>query len=129
MTTSITKTDDQLRVDVEAELDWEPSGSRACGGRERNRSHLTHERTDSDIAGHVANVLEWSSPIPRGRVNAEVEKGWVTLRGEVDHDYQRRAVEHLMRHVGGVRGITNTITVKPRANPIDVKARIENSSR
>ncbi|MGH3764095.1 MAG: BON domain-containing protein [Pseudonocardiaceae bacterium] len=59
----------------------------------------------------------------------EVEQGWVTLRGEIDHDYQRRAVERLVRHVGGVRGISNTITVKPRANPIDVKARIENSFR
>jgi osmotically-inducible protein OsmY len=51
----------------------------------------------------------------------------VTLRGEVNHDYQRRAVERLIRHVGGVRGITNTITIKPRANPIDVKTRIESS--
>lgn len=163
MTTSSTKTDDQLRRDVEAELEWEPSVSanqigvavrdgvvtlsgqvgsywekwnalrateRVAGVRGVANGievNLTDERTDSDIAGHVANVLDWSSPIPRGQVKAEVEDGWVTLRGEVDHDYQRRAVEHLMRHVGGVRGITNTITVRPRANPIDVKARIETS--
>jgi osmotically-inducible protein OsmY len=163
MTTSSTKTDDLLRRDVEAELDWEPSVSanqigvavrdavvtlsgqvesywekwsavrateRVAGVRGVANEidvNLTHERTDSDIAGHVANVLDWSSPIPRGQVKAEVEQGWVTLRGEVDHDYQRRAVERLVLHVGGVRGITNTITVKPRANPIDVKARIENS--
>ena len=163
MTTSSTKTGDQLRRDVEAELEWEPSVSanqigvavrdgvvtlsgqvgsywekwnalrateRVAGVRGVANGievNLTDERTDSDIAGHVANVLDWSSPIPRGQVKGEVERGWVMLRGEVDHDYQRRAVERLMRHVGGVRGITNTITLKPRANPIDVKARIENS--
>jgi len=38
-------------------------------------------------------------------VKAEVEKGWVTLHGEVGADYQRRAREHLVRHVRGVRGI------------------------
>jgi osmotically-inducible protein OsmY len=90
---------------------------------------LGPERTDSDIAQHVANVLDWSSPIPRGQVKVEVEKGWVTLHGEVGADYQRRAGERLVRHVRGVRGITNAITIKPRANPTDIKVRIENSFR
>jgi osmotically-inducible protein OsmY len=87
--------------------------------------NLAHERTDTDIAHSVANVLEWSSPVPRDQVKAEVEKGWVTLNGEVAYDYQRRAAERAVRHIDGVRGISNRITIKPRANPIDVRARIE----
>jgi osmotically-inducible protein OsmY len=165
MTAPITKTDSDVRADVEEELHWELNeqaseigvtvrdGVVTLSGQVKSfwekwsaeravervvgvravandiEVPLGSERTDSDIAQHVANVLDWSSPIPRGQVKAEVEKGWVTLRGEVGADYQRRAPERLVRHVRGVRGITNAITIKPRANPIDVKVRIENSFR
>jgi osmotically-inducible protein OsmY len=53
-----------------------------------------------------------------------VEKGWVTLTGEVDWDYQRVAAAQLVLPLIGVSGITNAIALRPRSTPDDVGKRI-----
>jgi osmotically-inducible protein OsmY len=68
-------------------------------------------RDDSDIAVAIAHILENNVQIPAGRVQARVQSGWVTLEGEVEYDFQRREVERMVRHVGGVVGVTNLITI------------------
>ena len=82
-------------------------------------------RDDADIATAIAHVLEWNVQIPEGKVHARVQDGWVTLVGEVEHDYQRREVERMVRHVRGVVGVTDNVTVKPPPEPEAVKERIE----
>jgi osmotically-inducible protein OsmY len=82
-------------------------------------------RDDSDIARAIAHVLERNVQVPEGRVHATVERGWVTLEGDVDHDYQRREVERMARHVRGVTGVLNNITVRPPVNPAQVQTLIE----
>src|SRR5487761_1698653 len=82
-------------------------------------------RDDSDIARAIAHVLENNVQIPEGRVHARVENGWVTLDGEADHDFQRREVERMVRHVRGVIGVTDLIAVRPPAIPERVEAVIE----
>jgi osmotically-inducible protein OsmY len=84
-------------------------------------------RDDADIATAIAHVLEWNVQIPEGKVQARVQDGWVTLNGEVEHDYQRREVERMVRNVRGVVGVTDTITVKPPPGPEAVKEQIEES--
>jgi osmotically-inducible protein OsmY len=63
----------------------------------------------------VLNALHWDFAVPRHRVAAHCEKGWVTLTGEVDRPYQRSSAEAAARRVSGVVGVSNEITVKPRA--------------
>jgi osmotically-inducible protein OsmY len=82
-------------------------------------------RDDLDIAEAIAHVLEWNVQVPEDRVHATVEHGWVTLEGDVDHDHQRREVERMARHVRGVTGLLNNITVRPPANPAQVQTLIE----
>ncbi|HZC61156.1 MAG TPA: BON domain-containing protein [Streptosporangiaceae bacterium] len=82
-------------------------------------------RDDVDIAEAIAHVLEWNVQVPEDRVHATVEHGWVTLEGNVDHDHQRREVERMVRHVRGVTGLLNNITVRPPANPAQVQTLIE----
>ena len=82
-------------------------------------------RDDSGIAQAIAHVLEWNVQVPEDRVHATVEHGWVTLEGEVDHDYQRREVERMVRHVRGVTGVLNNITVRPPVNQAQVQTLIE----
>ena len=84
-------------------------------------------RDDSDIAKAIAHILENNVQVPEGRVHARVQNGWVTLDGEVDYDYQRREVERMVRHVRGVIGVTDTITVRPPANPERVREVIEDA--
>jgi osmotically-inducible protein OsmY len=82
-------------------------------------------RDDSDIARAIAHILEWNVQIPEGKVHARVQNGWVTLDGEVEHEYQRREVERMVRHVRGVTGVSNSITVTSPVSPDSVQAMIE----
>src|SRR5579875_506351 len=84
-------------------------------------------RDDADIATAIAHVLDWNVQIPEGKVHARVQGGWVTLEGEVEHDYQRREVERMVRNVRGVVGVTDNVTVRPPSEPEAVKEEIEES--
>jgi osmotically-inducible protein OsmY len=84
-------------------------------------------RDDSGIATAIAHVLEWNVQIPQDAVRARVQSGWVTLDGEVEHDYQRREVERMVRQIRGVLGVTDTITVRPPTTPEQVQDVIEDA--
>jgi osmotically-inducible protein OsmY len=86
-------------------------------------------RDDSDIATAIAHVLDNNVQIPPGRVQARVQAGWVTLEGEVDHAFQRREVERMVRQVRGVAGVTDMITVTPPVSPERVEETIEDTFR
>jgi osmotically-inducible protein OsmY len=88
-----------------------------------------HERTDTDIAEAAASALRWKTLVPTERVKVAVTKGWVTLEGEASWQYQKDAAFDAVHHLVGVRGVTNLITVKPRASATEVKSRIESAFR
>ena len=58
-----------------------------------------------DIRAEVANALHWDIAIPRHRVTAKVDGGWVTLQGVVEWAYQRSLAEAAVRRVPGVTAI------------------------
>lgn len=80
---------------------------------------------DSKIAERISNVLQWNIAIPESAIQAKVHDGFVTLTGEVDWQHQRVQVEQQVRHVSGIKGVVNAITLKKRATPENVKAKIE----
>ena len=61
------------------------------------------------------------------QAEASGRDGCITVKGEVDLESQRRAVQRAVRNLTGVRGVTNLITVRPRAtrSPEELKARTE----
>jgi osmotically-inducible protein OsmY len=84
-------------------------------------------RDDSDIATAIAHVLDNNVQIPAGQVQAEVQAGWVTLRGQVEYDFQRREVERMVRNVRDVVGVTDLVTVNPPVTPERVEEAIEDT--
>ena len=85
------------------------------------------ERTDSDIAAAALHALSWNSTIPQGKVHVTVDKGWITLKGDVEWQYQRQEAERVVRRLLGVKGVSNLIAVKPAATPSDLKRKIEDA--
>ena len=85
----------------------------------------TSKRTDSDIARSTQNVLEWTAYLPPDRVRVKVENGWITLSGEVEWDFQRRAAVDAVRPLLGVVGVNDQITIKPKVSSTLVKSEIE----
>lgn len=88
-----------------------------------------HARTDSDIAEAAVSALRWKTLVPQGHIKIAVSKGWLTLEGEVDWQYQKDAAFDAVHFLVGVHGVTNLITVKPRASATEVKSRIEAAFR
>jgi osmotically-inducible protein OsmY len=83
-------------------------------------------RTDTEIAQAVRQALEWDPLIPPKRIQTTVTTGWVTLSGTVDRWTQREDAAHAVRHLRGVVGVTNAITVVgPQAEPADIRTAIE----
>lgn len=82
------------------------------------------ERSDSDIARAATESLRLNSLVPDGKVQVEVENGWVTLTGEVDWGYQFASAEQCIRPLAGVRGLFNEITIKPRVKGEDIAKQI-----
>lgn len=83
-----------------------------------------HKRTDSEIAQAALATLRWHALVPDELIKVEVEDGWVTLTGQVDSRFQLTSAEHGIRSLIGVQGLTNKITVKPRASEQDISAEI-----
>jgi osmotically-inducible protein OsmY len=83
------------------------------------------EKTDADIAKAAVRALEWDAFVPIEKLDVTVSKGWVTIKGEVEWQYQKQDAERVVRRLQGVKGVSNLITVKPRATPDDLKKKIE----
>ena len=155
------KSDEELRRDVLAELEYEPSidarkigvavedgivtltgevpsfaekwnAERAVERVEGVRGIVNKievkpigEFSDADIAREAADALRWNLMVPPGKVIPKVENGYITLTGEVNYEFQRRAAEKAVRYIPGVKGIINLVTVKPKVEPKNVKEKIE----
>lgn len=65
------------------------------------------ERTDTDIARAARAALEWDVLVPADRIKVTVSNGWVTLEGEVDYAFQKEEAERAVRHLTGVKGVSN----------------------
>lgn len=84
----------------------------------------SHRRDDTDIATSADLALRWQAELPAEAVGVTVDKGWITLQGEVDWDYQRKSAERAVRGLRGVVGLDNHIKLRKKAVVADVAALI-----
>ena len=104
-------------------------GVRAIADEIKVRFADEKKTADDEIARRAVNLLGWSVVVPEGSVMVKVQDGWLGLSGEVSWNYQRTAIEALLHRLSGVKGIVNGIRVKPHADPVAVKSRIEAALR
>lgn len=155
------KSDNELRRDVERQLEWEPAvderrigvsvldGVVTLTGDVRTYAqrwkaertvervegvrgvvnelnvHLATEVSDTDVATAAVHALKGDITVPSDRIKVRVNKGWVTLTGDVNWDFERRAAERAVRRLAGVRGVSNLINIKSPVEPENVKSMIE----
>ncbi|MCO5398888.1 BON domain-containing protein [Ralstonia soli] len=81
-------------------------------------------RPDDEIAQAISSALHWNPSVPLDAIRIIVEDGAVTLRGEVDQDFQRRAALDTVRRVRGVKSVANALTLRDAAGPADLSVRI-----
>ena len=72
----------------------------------------THRRTS--VPDTLAKLAAQYPSVRIETLDVTVSNGWVMLRGEVEWEYQRRAAERSVRRLVGVRGVSNSVAVRPR---------------
>jgi osmotically-inducible protein OsmY len=82
------------------------------------------ERTDADIAAAALRTLQSDVFVPADKINLTVSEGIVTLKGEVEWQFQKEDAEKDVRRLTGVKRVINSITVKPRLTPSALKEKI-----
>jgi osmotically-inducible protein OsmY len=85
----------------------------------------SYQRNDADIARAAENVLQWTTYWHKDSVKVMVEKGWITLTGEVEWDYQRRSAAWSVKNLMGVVGVSNQIAIKPAVTSTAIKSDID----
>jgi osmotically-inducible protein OsmY len=92
-----------------------------------NNSFATKD--DNEVAAEIVNAFKWSWRIPKDKVKVKVEKGWVTLDGELEWNFQKDAAKDVVKNLLGVTGVSNNITIKSEREDQIEKRDIENALR
>ncbi len=79
---------------------------------------------DEIVARRAYERLASNSKVPIDRIHLSVEDGVVTMRGDVDWEYQRAAASYDLQHLDCVRGLLNQLTIKPPVEEALISARI-----
>lgn len=101
------------------------SGVKAIAEKIEVRYPGTYRREDEAVAAAIITAFKWNVQVPDDVIKVRVSKGWVTLTGEVEWEYQRTAAENAVKSLSGVLGVTNSIEIKSKVQVLDVKAKIE----
>ncbi len=68
-------------------------------------------RADAEIRGAALQRLIWDSLIPGDALDVSVDDGWVTLKGDVEFQFQSDLAFDDIAGLYGVIGVTNEIKV------------------
>ncbi len=69
------------------------------------------QRSDDELRGVALQALMWDVEVPDDDIDVKVSDGWVTLKGEVRHQFESDAAFDDVARLQGVGGITNEIRV------------------
>jgi len=84
---------------------------------------------DAELARRARDVVTWDISVPKNRVKIKIEKGWLTLEGDVDWRFQKQAAEADIRNLPGVTGVSNAIEIKPKAQVSNIEQQIKAAFR
>ena len=101
------------------------SGVKALAVEIRVEPTRFRDLTDAEIARVAENALKWHAHVPQDRIKVSVEKGWITLEGEVEKQFEKETARQVVLHLAGVTGVSNQIVLKPKVEPTEVKVKIE----
>jgi osmotically-inducible protein OsmY len=79
------------------------------------------QKDDNDIAEEILYAFKWNWEVPSEGLKVKVEKGWVTLHGELGRNYQRESAIQMVRNLTGVTGLSNNIRIKSEKDTIEKK--------
>lgn len=85
------------------------------------------KKDDNEIASEVVNAINLNWELPKDTVKVKVEKGWVTLEGELRWNFQKESAKNAIKNLAGVTGVSNNICIKAEAHDIIEKQLVEDA--
>ena len=82
------------------------------------------KKSDADIVQAALNSLRWTVLIPDEKIKVAVDKGCITLVGEVEYYYEKDRAYDAVKNLPGVTYVINEIKVAASVSPVDVKDNI-----
>lgn len=73
------------------------------------------EKKDIEITAEILNAFRWNWNTLNDTIKVNVINGYVTLSGEVEWNYQKEAAKEAVTNLIGVKGVTNSITIKSQS--------------
>jgi osmotically-inducible protein OsmY len=93
------------------------------------RVPVADERPDPELVRDAVNALKTELPYSSENIKVVAKNGWLTLEGNVEWNYARKEAEKVVRRIRGVKGVTNSIALKPTAQPYEIRRKIEDALR
>ena len=93
------------------------------------RLPVIDRRPDPDIVRDAVSALKTELPYSSENIKVIAKDGWITLEGAVEWNYARVRAESAVKRVRGVTGVTNSITLKPKVAPFEIRRKIEDAFR
>ena len=89
------------------------------------RTVVSDQRPDPEIARDCVDAIKRELPFSYQNIKVVVRDAWVTLEGDVEWNYQKERAESAVRSVKSIKGVINSIQVKPKVTPTEIKRKIE----
>jgi osmotically-inducible protein OsmY len=93
------------------------------------RLPVIDQRPDPDIVRDAVQTLKTELPYSSENIKVVAKDGWLTLEGTVEWNYARDRAENAVKHVRGVKGVANLVTLKPKVAPYEIRRKIEDAFR
>jgi osmotically-inducible protein OsmY len=81
-------------------------------------------RTDAEIAQSAVTAIGLMVSVPKDKIKVVVRDGEVTLEGEVEWDYHRKAAASAVQDLAGVKKVMNLIVLKPTIAARELRRKI-----
>jgi len=93
------------------------------------RLPVIDQRPDPDIVRDAVSALKSELPYSSENIKVVAKDGRLTLEGTVEWHYARERAEKAVKRVRGAKSVTNSITLKPKVAPFEVRRKIEDAFR
>jgi osmotically-inducible protein OsmY len=93
------------------------------------RLPVIDQRPDPDIVRDAVSALKSELPYSSENIKVIAKDGKLTLEGTVEWNYARERAEKAVKRVRGAKSVTNSITLKPKVAPYEVRRKIEDAFR
>jgi osmotically-inducible protein OsmY len=93
------------------------------------RLPVIDQRPDPDIVRDAVSALKSELPYSSENIKVIAKDGKITLEGSVEWNYARERAETAVKRIRGVKGVTNSITLKPKVAPHEIRRKIEDAFR